>query len=753
MIRKSLASIALLSLTLLSTELFWTRIFSAEFFYTFAFLVLSLAILGLGLGALFLRLLPSLDRPVLLPVWLLATGLLFLAGVPAVFSLGLDFSKLFAEPVNLVKMVSAILILGSGYFFAGMALASLFKTGAMEMPRLYRADLFGAALGVPAFVLVMNALGGEATLVFCALPVLTASFLMGVNRFRIAPVLVLLGALVYLGAAGGLPEQKREERAPVVYKHWDATAKIKVFEYDSTARGINIDNVANSPVYRFDGNWDKPDSLKFGFNVDVSYLMKKFDGCRFLSLGAGGGGDVLQALQYNAAEVHAVEVIPHINEMMKEGFLRDYSGNIYNDPRVVVVTEDARAYVRKFRNRFDIIYSLSSNSWAAFASGSFALAENYLFTTEAFVDYWRALSDHGFLSIEHQFYTPRLVAELLDALQSLGVENPGAHLAVYNLPALRRKLLLVSRDPLDPETIQNAYGKLTPESSGFIHLLYPPREDNAGNIINAIVRSGWRAVADTARIDVSPCTDDRPFVAQLGLMRNFDPSALKAMPLYEFTGFPLSRVILLVILAVCILLIVPLNLLPYLRKGEKLRGLPWLYFFAIGAGYMTVEVILIQQYTLFVGASLQSIALILTVLLASSGIGSRHALHVSPRIVFAAIVCWLLADVLIFRHLFSVLGDWALLPRMSFTALLIAPLGYFMGMPFPRGATAVPLHVDWAFAVTGSASVMGSVLAVLIASSWGYGVALLVAAVSYLAAFFLSNMMRWGPSEGEEGTT
>ena len=99
-----------------------------------------------------------------------------------------------------------------------------------------------------------------------------------------------------------------------------------------------------------------------------------------------------------------------------------YSGHIYRDPRVRVVSEDARTYVRRHEGRFDVIYSLSSNTWAALGSGSFAFAESYLFTTEAFRDYWRALSDEGFLSMEHQVYMPRLVSAVLEALDDLGVE-------------------------------------------------------------------------------------------------------------------------------------------------------------------------------------------------------------------------------------------------------------------------------------------------------------------------------------------
>ena len=119
----------------------------------------------------------------------------------------------------------------------------------------------------------------------------------------------------------------------------------------------------------------------------------------FLSLGAGGGQDVYQALQDGAKEIHAVEVISHLNELMQDGELAEFSGYIYKAPRVVVISEDARAYVRRFTNKFDLIYSFSSNSFAALASGAFALAENYLYTTEAFIDYWNALSENGYMLI------------------------------------------------------------------------------------------------------------------------------------------------------------------------------------------------------------------------------------------------------------------------------------------------------------------------------------------------------------------
>ena len=238
-------------------------------------------------------------------------------------------------------------------------------------------------------------------------------------------------------------------------------------------RGLNIDNAANSPVFQFDGSWDRPDSLRFQFNIDVTNLIRRFDGCTFLSLGAGGGGDVPQALRRARRRSMPSRWCPYANWLMTKGPLTDYSGRIYADPRVIVATEDARAYVRRHPHTFDVIYSLSSNTFAALASGAFAMAENYLFTTEAFEDYWNALTPHGFLSMEHQFYMPRLVSEVRDALRAQGVQDPEQHFAVYKLPSLHRHLLLLSKDPLTEEIRQNAYGAELFRNPEDLQLLYP----------------------------------------------------------------------------------------------------------------------------------------------------------------------------------------------------------------------------------------------------------------------------------------
>jgi len=375
-----------------------------------------------------------------------------------------------------------------------------------------------------------------------------------------------------------------------------------------------------------------------------------------------------------------------------------------------------------------------------------ALAENYLFTTEAFEDYWRALSDSGFMMMEHQMYMPRLVTEAMQALERQGVTDITDHIAVYDLPQRRRNILLLSKRPLNAEIRTLAFGELTDENFSHLHLLYPPAHDSiADNLLNRIVTEGWAAVADSAPVEISPVTDDRPFVAQLGLWRNFEWEKLdQVIPYADFYGFPLSRIIMLIILAVVIVVVLPLNLIPYLRPKPHLRAVPWLYFFLLGMAFMAVEVVLIHKYGLLMGPSVYSIATILVTLLIAAGAGSRVSRDAPNIVIFGGIVIWLLLDALVMRHLMYAFGDWSLAGRIAVTAAWLFPVGFLMGMPFPKGALRVGELVDWGFAVNGTASVLGSVLVLMVAFTYGFSVALAAAAICYLlAAVLLALRSSW----------
>ncbi len=750
-----LLAIGLVSLSLVASEMVWTRIFSAELFYTFAFLTLSMAVMGLGLGALSLRFFPRLQTAT--AGMLVISAIFAAAGPVAVIALGLEFSQLLFSPGMLGRFLLAVGLLGLPYFCVGVALAALFRKYVEHMDHLYMGDMLGAGLGVLAAIVTMNTLGTPAAVFLIPVPTLIAAMLIGGARLRFAALLLCVVTIGALPWADGLLEGEREERAPVIYKHWDAMAKIKVFDYGAEARGINIDNVANTPIIAFDGDWQALEEEPADWDINVGNLVGRFDHATFLALGAGGGADVMQALNHGAEEIHAVEVNPHINRMLLEGDPDGYlevtdengerrefvtsdvfSGHLYDNPRVRVISEDARSYVRRFNNHFDVIYSLSSNTFSALGSGSFAFAENYLFTVEAFVDYWNSLTDEGFLTIEHQFYMPRLVSDVMVALSELGIENPGDHLAVYKIPNLRRHVLLLSKLKLDDELRQTAFGELNVEGRAMKHLVYPLPEGAEDNLINQIVTQGWENVADTAEVDVSPTRDDLPFVAQMGLMRNFEFEKLRSVhPIGDVFGFPLSKSILALITGVVLAIVIPLNLLPYLGKGLKLPLNDWAFFFTIGLAFMIIEIILIQKYTLLIGASIYSIATVLLTLLIASGVGARYARRFAGYVPFLVIAVWVVLLLLLDSTLVNATNHLPMPLRALAVAVAIFPLGFFMGMPFVKGALRVGELIDWGFAVNGAASVLGATLAIVLAFNFGYANTLLVAVALYVVAGIL----------------
>lgn len=755
--RKSSLTIALLSFSLLSLELIWTRILAAEFFYTFAFLVLSLAILGLGLGALTLRLFPRINTMTSMRYSMMLGGLMMLIGPPVVYRLGMSFATLLTGFAMLGKLVLIIVILSSSFYFCGIALAILFKQFHTLISKLYMADLVGAGVGVLGAIIAMNLFSTPVATFLISIPIFIANMLHGTRISRGVALLLIFIAMVAGFNSSELLRSSKTERMPSIYQHWDAMAQIKMFAYPGDeARGMVIDNAANTPVYGFDGDYSLPDSgAEDLWGIPAGDLIRQFDSCRFLSLGSGGGADVLQALAEGATEVHAVEVNPWFNKMLTEGdpdgYLTTYTDTLssdlvtlpaftahfYDDPRVKVVSEDARAFIRRHTNRFDVIYSLSSNTFAALASGSFALAENYLFTTEAFQDYWTALSERGYLMMEHQFYMPRLVSEALLALEALGVKEPEAHLAIYNLPKMRRKVLLLSKQPLEKNYLQIALRDINASNFDDIHLLYPAVDSLRHNIYQEIVEKGWEAVADSVAIDISPNNDNRPFAAQMGLWKNLSFSGDAKLLPYEFRGFPLTKIIVVIISLIVILLIFPITLIPYFMNGPQLTFRHFSYFALIGFAYMSIELILMQQFTLLVGPSVYSISAILMTLLITSGIGSRYSSAFDTKMVILAILTWLLLDIILFKYYVLIFGRFQQFWRIFWTMLIVSPLGFFMGMPFPKGVRHVGPLVDWGFAINGAASVLGSTLTILMVISWGYTSGLIFGMCIYALAGYL----------------
>ena len=76
--------------------------------------------------------------------------------------------------------------------------------------------------------------------------------------------------------------------------------------------------------------------------------------------------------------------------------------------------------------------------------------------------------------------------------------------------------------------------------------------------------------------------------------------------------------------------------------------------------------------------------------------------------------------------------------KIGFSLLLIGPLAFWMGMPFPlalsRVSASQPGLVAWAWGINGCASVVSAVLAQMLAMSFGFSTVMMIAVGLYLAA-------------------
>ncbi|MBI3492657.1 MAG: hypothetical protein HY047_12900, partial [Acidobacteria bacterium] len=407
------AGVFLITLSGLILEIGLTRIYSATIWYHFAFVVISMALLGWGLGGLAVHLLkrawpPSIEKAA-------AFALLYAAAIPACLWI------LVRYPFQIDRLPLYFLAPLMPFFLGGMALSIVFDLHRAIAGSLYFADLLGASLGAVLVTVLLQTMGGEASLlVAAAAPMCAAACLAP----RLRP-LAVAGALVMATAAvsnastglfhvipGTIKAMRRqmEEHADarVAQTGWNAYSRIDAVEGlgpPFLAR-LYIDSDAWTSILPWDGRLDGLHELRDSYRALPFRLTPRGE---TLVIGPGGGSDVLAALASGSRKVTAVE----LNPLMIQ-FVRHYgpqAGDIYNRPEVEIVYSEGRNFISRTDRKFDTIFLGFVDSWASVASGGLSLSENYLYTTQAFRAYYDHLSDDGVLVIlRWDMDIPRLIS-------------------------------------------------------------------------------------------------------------------------------------------------------------------------------------------------------------------------------------------------------------------------------------------------------------------------------------------------------
>ena len=773
--RGLLAGVGAVSAALLMTELALTRIFSVTMYYHFAFLAISVALFGLSASGVLVyvfrdRLAPYETRP-LLTIGAIVHGIATLAALAWLVRIrvGLNYS-----PTNLALML-AIYALATLPFLTGGAVISLaFARLARRINLVYAADLLGAAAGCIVLIPLLNYLGAPGVVIIAAALSLFAAFgFAGKARAKVAMLaVVLLGLPVAAQFAGlgpfDLTDTKGHEGDRVLFSKWNSFSRVAVYDrahgewslspnYHGR-RGeslfMDIDSAASTPIVKATADLNDALYLRHELTALAYHLVERPEGFDALVIGPGGGRDLLSALVFGAARVDAVEINPIIVRDVMLGRFREYSGNLYTDRRVSIHVDDGRSFVRRSTARYEVIQASLVDTWAATAAGAYTLTENSLYTTEAFGEYLDHLSDDGLVTITRWVFDGlRLVALAQDACAARGLDA-ARHLAIVRHD--RVATFLLKKTPFTPDEVarlQSLTSRL-----GF-SLLYapgvepPPHENepvemsrtgtSAEDYRRLILAEDRDAFVDNYPLDIRPTTDDRPFFFHTTRLRDqFDVAFGRSM----LFGNGLSA--LLTLFGVSAALVLLFIVGPLLLGGGR-PGAGWgtwlAYFGALGAGFMLLEVALLQRFVLLLGHPVYSLTVTLFSLLLGTGLGSllgrrfadagvkRATLRAIGGVALAAV-----ASPVVVPWLIDVAIAWPLPTRIAVTVALLLPLGILLGLPLPGGMRLVaanrPAIVPWGWGMNGAFSVIGATLAVFIAMNWGFTATLLTSAGVYVTA-------------------
>ncbi len=742
--RPALVALFVVSAAGLIFEITLTRLFSLFFQYHFTFLAVSLAVLGLSLGAASAQFLKA-ERAH--PAGTLAA--LLVAISVSLSAASLVIAWLPSVDTIFPRALAALV----PFFFIGLFDALIFENFSADSGTFYAADLIGAALGVVAVLgllslwsafsmtLFLAALVGVAALLFVWQADTTRSRRLFYAAGSFALGVVLLFANLITGAVDfnpqaltGAPRDKTmiailqdpNQLARIMYTTWSPFARVDVVQTgDHSSRYIFSDGGAGSYMLPYDGD---PASLA-ALAQTMEYLpFTSSSAGNTLVIGAGGGKDILLALQAGAQAITAVEVNPAIVAATRA--FADYNGGVLDLPQVELVEGDARSFVERTNDPYDLIYLNLVYTQSVEPAGQ-ALVENYIFTRQAFGTYLDRLLPGGRLTLvaHNGVEGSRAMLTALQALEDRGIAPSQAldHLWLWKAggsdQTVATTVLVVGKDPLPATTVvalNDAAGALgmTP--------LFAPGGDY--ETLFAPLRGGTplsQYIEADAAYNLSPTDDDQPYFYNLeyGI-----PPAIR------------SSLVLAGLLALALL-----GFGVYAgARGEPVNRwrVTLAYAVLIGLGFMLVEIPLIQRFSLLLGQPILSLAVVLATLLLSGGIGSLisqrwSAARLPTRVVAAGV--WIAVVTLIYWFALPALVESLLATpfavRLLAIVALTALLGVPMGIPFPSllrlaGESRQQIALLWA--INGAFSVLGSTLAMVVSMLWGFKWALIAGAGAYL---------------------
>jgi len=772
-------------------EISLIRLLSVAQWHHFAFLVVSIALLGYGASGAFLfsfpdffsrRELPNLSWP----SWLFSGSTLaaYIVGNNIPF----DLARIAWDRWQLFYLFLFYLVYAVPFFFSGLTVSLALTRWSALSGKLYACDLIGASAGCLLVLGLFSLLGGTGTILFSAFlsGLAAAIFGWGKKTRSFFPwVWTTISALLIfyppsflqlaISPYKPLSAALLHPASRLLETRWNSFSRVDVLDSPAvrTAPGLSLQYLDPLPpqiglcvdaermnaLTRVTGEVRNRDEFRFLSALPASFPYQIIRPKRVLIFDPMGGVEVLASLYHQAPETVVLETNPAVVDLIR-GTYAPFSGNLYRREEVRVEIGDGRSFLRGKPAPFDLIVFPLTETLGASASGLSTLREDYRLTVEAFQDYLEALTPNGIIAVQLYLLPPprselRLVSLLQEAFKRSGKAGASHLLAIRSWGTFS---LFIKKDEILPAEIEAL--KRFCEKWRFDPVFYPgmlPEEANRYNRFPAPIY--FTAVQNLLRreedfsvsypFDLSPATDDRPFFHHLFRLSHWEEIYRLAGGKWQILvegGFLLPLVFLQALFLSFFFILLPAGL----RKKElplfQPRHFSWiLFFFTIGLAFMFVEISLIQKFILFLGHPVYAVSLAILSLLVSAGVGSRISVYLPGlqglRRILPILAGLLILYAFLLPQALSLFQGWPLSSRYFLSGLLIAPLGLFMGIPFPAGIRLLgaqkPGFVPWAWCANGCASVLGAILPVLIALSWGFQAVWLLSSVLYLLGLTL----------------
>ncbi len=785
----TLLAVGLLAGATLGLQVAFTRHFSFLYWHHFAFMIIGIGMLGFGAAGAWLArrggVEPGADGLRLAARAAVAAALcaaLHLAIAPFFRFAPL---ALLDDPRQFFVLLGLYAMMLMPFASLGLAQAAVLAGHRAWAHRVYAADLLGAGLGCLATLGVLAVLSAPAAVLAWGTCAALAGALLGrgVGTRTATGALAVCGVLVALLALGWADERPfrpapskdmsflyftpsgRPRPEPLLERTVSsATLRLDVSKplvvpfgfggnvagprraRQAKARIVYQDAAAPTLIYALD-----PERAPFLGRTSQGLAYQIREKPRVLVIGAGGGPDVMIALHHGAESVTAVELNPQMMELGRVHYA-NFNKGIYHRENVRPIVSEGRHFLGRNRETFDLIQMSGVDTFAALASGAYAMSENYLYTVEAVEAILNALEPDGLFTNSRWYLAPpretlRLVAVMQEALRRDGAADPSRHLFVMKADTWATALL--SRRPFSEAELATL--RAWTAEHGW-RVVLDPNGSGARPFVEWVHGSGAERAAffDAYPYEVKPVSDDNPFFFQFYRWRNLlDPPRSRGG--HSITRIPVGYAVLAASLVQMTLLAALCIFGPLWSARSRLRGTPRLarrfaFFAAVGFGFMTLEITSLQLFTVFLGHPIYSMAVTLASLLVATGLGSAWAGRRSAapaRIVasaLGALSVWVGATVLALGPLLDLVVGWPLLGRALLVAAWLTPAGLALGMPFPTAIRALqaetPALVPWAWGANACLSVIASLASVLVAMQVGFRVTLVLAVALYWAGYW-----------------